>query len=115
MIKLPLYLIKDSDGTTLANFTSELKALNYVKLNRKTSIERIEVELDPEAVKAPHHNEKTPNIRKVLNWKEVLYNHMVRVLESNRGNIAKTARDIGMNDTNFRYRFKTFNKLFLEK
>ena len=51
---------------------------------------------------------------KVLNWKEVLYNHITSVLDSNSGNKALTARQLGMSVTNLTHRLKQFATIFGE-
>lgn len=109
MIKLDLYLIKDIDGSIIANFTIERKALDFIHNKRKLTMERLEVVLDPSQLKTTVNNEV-----KVLNWKEVLYNHITSVLDYNRGNKALTARQIGMSETNLTHRLKQFATMFGE-
>lgn len=114
MIKIDIYLIKDLDGNIIRNFSSKIKAEAYFKNNKKVEIEKIKVELD-NIILAPYHKNKyTKDEKKIMNWKELLYNHLVEVLESNNGNKDLSARQVGMLPTNFRYRLKTLGKLFTE-
>lgn len=156
MIKLDLYLIKDSDGSTIANFTIERKALDFIQNKRNLTIEHITVAVNKPVKRTVPSWIHTKSIRdsekvveglraeitnlkvqlqeerdtvvekvnallklaknqqqvKVLNWKEVLYNHLTSVLDSNGGNKALTARQIGMSETNLTYRLKQFAKMF---
>ena len=109
MIKLDVFIIKDFDGNIITNFTIERKALDFVRNKRKLAVERLEVVLDPSQLKTTVNNEV-----KVLNWKEALYNHITSVLDSNGGNKALTARQLGMSVTNLTHRLKQFATMFGE-
>lgn len=107
---LDVYLVRDSDYSTVTTFTSELKAKNFVSLNKRTELERIEVDV-PYAATEPHRvlslEVQAKANETVRTLEEVVKQHIDYVVyEVCKGNIAKAARTLDMSDNNLRHKLK---------
>jgi transcriptional regulator with GAF, ATPase, and Fis domain len=109
---LDVYLVRDPDYSTVTVFTSEVRAKNFVNLNKKTELERIVVNVpyaatDPRRVISLEKQVKAE--QKVKTLDETVKDHISYVLfEVCEGNIAKAARTLDMSDTNLRHKLKQF-------
>lgn len=97
-MKLNLYLIRDSEYTTVKTTLSELKAMDCLKYNPKLELEKIEIDIPKAATNQfPSINNKVPKVEKILTLKEVTDNYIKKVVYSNcSGDITKAAKLLEM-------------------
>jgi DNA-binding NtrC family response regulator len=107
-MKVNVYLVRDTNYTTVNAFTSKLKAITYSSHNKNTEIERVEVDIPDAATREIHHiNLKYEPEVIVKTMKQLVDSHIEYVLYSVcEGNVAKAARMLDMSDTNLRHKIK---------
>jgi ubiquinone/menaquinone biosynthesis C-methylase UbiE len=98
---LDVYLIRDPEYNTLKLFTSEVKAKNFMEYNRKSEVERVEIDI-PYAAMEIHRvkstKKRTELIQEVKTLQQLTDEHIehVYVYVCER-NIKKAAKVLNMN------------------
>lgn len=109
-MKLEVFLaLDDKLGIVTESFTSQYKAEQYASHSKNITLQKVLVDVPEASIKEQKHlaDKTEPKIEPI---KKVLYEYMEYALQLNKGNRAKTARDLQMSDTNFRYHLRKKDK-----
>lgn len=109
-MKLDVFLaIDDKLGIVTESFTSEYKAQQYASHSKNISLQKVTIDVLDASIKEQKHlaDRSEPKIEPI---EKVMYDYMDFVLKLNKGNKAKTAKDLQMSYTNFRYHLQKKDK-----